>query len=63
MKQTWKEINTIIGSGKRRSPQCKFQSTNGVITDPQEISNNFNDFFVNVGPKLASEIIMIIFMI
>ena len=26
------------------------------ITDPQEICNKFNDFFVNVGPKLASGI-------
>ena len=56
MKQTWKEINSILGSGKRHLPQCKFQSESGVVTDPQEISNKFNEFFVNVGPKLASEI-------
>ena len=56
MKQTWREINTIIGKGKKQSSQCEFQGDNGVITDPQEISNRFNNFFVNIGPKLASEI-------
>ena len=33
----------------------KFKDDCGnTITDPQEICNKFNDFFVNVGPKLAS---------
>ena len=27
-----------------------------MFTDPQDISNKFNDFFVNIGPKLASNI-------
>ena len=57
MKETWREINTIIGKGKRQSPQSKFWGDDGnVITDSQDISNHFNDFFVNVGPKLASDI-------
>ena len=57
MKETWREINTIIGKGKRQSPQSKFRGDDGnVITDSQDISDHFNDFFVNVGPKLASDI-------
>ena len=57
MKKTWQEINTIIGKGKRKSPHCKFRGDNdNIITDSQDISNKFNDFFVNVGPKLASSI-------
>ena len=27
-----------------------------IITDPNEIANNFNEYFVNVGPKLADKI-------
>ena len=27
-----------------------------MFTDPQDISNKFNDFIVNLGPKLASNI-------
>ena len=58
MKETWREINTIIGKGKRQSPQSKFRGENGnVITDSQDISNHFNDFFfVNVGPKTTMTI-------
>ena len=26
------------------------------VAEPDEISNSFNDFFVNIGPKLASGI-------
>ena len=57
MKQTWKDINSIIGKGHKKSPQTKFKDENGkVITDSHDIPNQFNDFFVNVGPKLAKEI-------
>ena len=57
MKKTWQEINGVIGKSKKQSYQCKFKDDCGnTITDPQEICNKFNDFFVNVGPKLASGI-------
>ena len=57
MRETWKEINYIIGKGKKQSSQCKFRDDSGnVITDPQNIADQFNNFFVNVGPKLASDI-------
>ena len=29
---------------------------NGFVTDPFDIANEFNDFFVNIGPKLAERI-------
>ena len=57
MKKTWNAINDIIGKGKRQSSQCKFKDESGnIFTNPQDISNQFNDFFVNVGPELASNI-------
>lgn len=57
MRQTWKTINHIIGRGKNKTPQSKFKTDNGEnILNPQEISNEFNNFFVNIGPKLASNI-------
>ncbi len=50
MRETWKEINCIIGKAKKRSTHCKFKDEEGnTFTDPQSISNKFNDFFVNVG--------------
>ena len=40
-----------------QSSQCKFKVESGnTFTNPQDISNQFNDFFVNVGPELASNI-------
>ena len=55
MKKTWQEINCAIGKSKKQSYQCKFKDDRGnTITDPQEICNRFNYFFVNVGPQLAS---------
>ena len=57
MKKTWQEINCVIGRGNKHSIQCKFKDDCGnTITNPQEICNQFNSFFVNVGPKLASNI-------
>ena len=57
MKQTWKTINNIIGRGKKQSLQSNFKDESGkVLTNPQDIANSFNDFFVNIGPKLASNI-------
>ena len=55
MKKTWNAINDNIGKGKRQSSQRKFKDKSG-NTNPQDISNQFNDFFVNVGPELASNI-------
>ena len=57
MKQTWNTINNILGRGKKQSAHNKFKDDIGnVFVNPEDISNQFNDFFVNVGPKLASNI-------
>ena len=48
---------SIIGRNKRSNPQTKFTNSQGcTISDPQMISDEFNDFFVNKGPQLASTI-------
>ena len=57
MRETWKEINNILGKHNKHSAQSKFKDDSGnIISNSQEIANKFNEFFVNVGPKLASEI-------
>ena len=49
--------NSVLGRGKKQSTQNKFKDDNGnVFINPEDISNQFNDFFVNIGPKLASNI-------
>ena len=57
LQKTWKTINNIIGRKKKGTIQTQFVGTDGGnISDPQVISDAFNDFFVNIGPKLASTI-------
>ena len=57
IRQTWKTINGIIGRCKSGSQQSTFKTDDGKkVTEPDEISNSFNDSFVNIGPKLASGI-------
>ena len=41
----------------QKSQQNIFKTDDGdVVTEPDSISNSFNNFFVDVGPKLASNI-------
>ncbi len=57
LRKTWKTINSIIGRNKKSNTQTNFIDSNGcAISDPQVISEEFNNFFVNIGPKLASTI-------
>ena len=57
MRQTWKTINNVIGQAQKQTLSDQFKRDSGtIITYPTVISNKFNDFFVNVGPNLASRI-------
>ena len=61
MRQTWKGINELIGSYKKKN---KHNPTNFIrpnpnevpTNDPKEISNILNKYFATVGSKLASKI-------
>ena len=50
-------INLIIGRGRNKPQQSNFKTEEtSNITEPKTISNTFNNFFVDVGSKLASKI-------
>ena len=54
MKKSWASIINIINKHKKQRCQSKFKMSDGSVTEnKQTISENFNDFFVNVGPTLA----------
>ena len=55
MRNTWKVINSIIRP-KTNTCTDKFVSENTTYTCPIEIVTEFNNYFANVGPKLASTI-------
>jgi exonuclease III len=57
MKTTWKNINTLLNRNNEKSnfPEFFLHNDNHV-TNPQNIANEFNNFYVNLGPQLAQNI-------
>ena len=56
LRRTWMIIKQVINQNKiNRNPE-KFQPNNGTTSDPATIANAFNNYFVNIGPTLASNI-------
>ena len=57
MKKTWKGIKDILNlKGKTDQHISQISSNNKLISDEKEVANVFNNFFVNIGTKLDSEI-------
>ena len=54
--ETWKIVKELIGKSKQKRKQDSFNDAGVIITNPDDISNKFNDFFINIGPKLAEKI-------
>ena len=53
MKKTWQLINEVVRpGGGNTADSCKIVS-NGVELSTAEACNNFNDFFVDIGPNIA----------
>ncbi len=55
----WRTLNEIIKKPKKQNKiQKTFFETDSSkeINDPQEIVNKVNEYFINVGPKLADKI-------
>ena len=57
IKKTWQTISDIIcKSNTKRKTLDKIIVDSKVIRDKGEICDKFNDFFANIGPKLATQI-------
>ena len=57
MKNTWKLISEIFNKGNRsKNYITKLLHEGQEITNPCDIANEFNSFFANIGPILASKI-------
>ena len=54
-KRTWKTINQLIGKQKSNPAITEVKINDESITSPAGITETFNNHFVNVGSKLASE--------
>ena len=56
-KKTWQTINEVLNRNKTRKnlPDTFLQKSSNInVTNPQEIANKFNEYFVNIGPQLQS---------
>ena len=55
MRQTWKNINRQLGKVKISS-YASLSINIITIDDPKQITNDFNDYFVNIASKLVSNL-------
>ena len=54
-KNTWKLINSLTGRRNISNPIKEIKINGQTITNNEDIAEAFNDFFINIGPKLASD--------
>jgi hypothetical protein len=55
-KETWKGINSILSKAKGSIKIPKIVVNGTEISDPEAISNAFNEYFTEIGPNLAAQI-------
>ena len=55
-RKTWQTINELTSRKSGKTSVASLKVNGLTITNPLELSNEFNDHFANIGPKLASEI-------
>ena len=57
LKETWKIIKDVINKKQTKfSPADYFKLEDKIITNAEDISNEFNNFFVTIGPNLDAKI-------
>ena len=56
IRKVWEIIKQVINKMKGLKIHNKFMHNNNLITDPKSIAGGFNNYFVNIGPTLASKI-------
>ena len=54
-KATWKLINSLVGKSHKSNHVTEIELEGKNTVDGSEISEAFNDYFINIGPKLAAE--------
>lgn len=55
-KKTWRTINELTSRKSGKTSVTSLNVNGSSITDPSEVSNEFNNHFATIGPKLASDI-------
>ena len=56
IKQTWQLINCFLNKNVNRKQISRISVEGNIIEDNRKLADHFNDYFINVGPKLAQTI-------
>ena len=56
VKKSWNLINTLLSRNKKSSNVNELHINNSVVVDNKLIADAFKEYFVQIGPKLASEV-------
>ena len=56
IKKTWSLINNSLNRNKRKNSSAEFNVNDQTITDENHIVEEFNNYFINIGTKLAEKI-------
>ena len=54
IKKTWSLLNTILNKNGKKSPLSSLAINDVLTSDPQQIVNILNDYFINIGTSLAA---------
>ena len=57
IRKVWEIIKQVINRTKGLKIHDKFMHNNNLITDPKYTADGINNYFVNIGPTLASKIL------
>ena len=55
-KHAWKTVNEILGRSRRQNIINEINLPEKTVTSTKELVNVFNDYFTDIGPKLAEKI-------
>ena len=57
MGKAWKVLRSVLNQNTYNRNPSTFKIDNETVTDPCIISNEFNKYFVEIGPKLAERLV------
>ena len=57
IKKTWLIINQTLSNKKTSDLSQSFSIGNKLTSDPNEIANEFNKYFINIGKQVSNQIV------
>jgi hypothetical protein len=55
-KKMWKKVNELTNRNVKSTNINEISDDGNIVTEPREIANIFNNFFTEIGPKLADDL-------